>query len=198
MRFNVTIWSILCILAPAVALSVAATWAFIGADERSVSGAIATKLSQQAALDASEQQELSDLRTEVAEQDQAAADQKAIGDKEIAGAESRVAESVQQLKSQLKDEQAKNKQLSDALAVATKQTVSIRVPAGQARFIGDNSVAVGVESISDSFATIQLGDYPVVNMIPGESRAIQVGDKNYVVTLMRIESSACTFAIRKE
>ena len=194
-RFNINIWGFCCVIVPAVALAIGATWAFVGAEDRSTT---ARKLARQAALDASDQQELSDLRTRVLEQDQAAADQKAAYDSDLADAVARDANDARELKKQLDDQIAKNKQLNDALAIATKETVSIKVPTGQARMIGDNSVAVGVQSIGENYAIVQLGDYPTLRMYPGESRAIQVGDRSWAVTLMKIEASSCVFAVRKD
>src|SRR3954466_5515614 len=153
-----------CFIGLVAACSVAATWALMGADERKVSGAIATKLSQEAALDASEQQELSDLRTKVAEREQIAASEKAEYEKDVADAESEGAESVDQLKDRLKSARAKNKKLTDALAAVTADTISISVPTGEARFIADKRVAIGVESVSVSFATVRIGDYGSIDM----------------------------------
>jgi hypothetical protein len=196
-KFDGTVGGMLCFTGLIVALSVGATWAFLRASEWNVSDAIASDLSKNAALDASDRQELSDLRTKVAEQEQAAAEEKAAYEKEIADADSEDAESVDQLKKRLSGAQARNKKLSDALAALTSDTNSIKVPTGEARFIADDHVAVGVESVSVSFATVKIGDYSSIDMYPGESRAVQLGDKNFVVTLMKIETTGCVFAVRK-
>src|SRR5689334_24734190 len=82
-KFDVSLWSVLCFIGLVVVLSVAATLTIAGADERNVSDAIATKLSKEAALDASERQELSDLRTKVADDAQAVADEKAATEREV-------------------------------------------------------------------------------------------------------------------
>ena len=187
----------LCIVGPIVVLSIVATWTWLSASERKVSEAIATKVVGEAALEASERQELTDLRTKVAEQEQSAAEQKAASEKEVAGAESEEVESARQLKDRLKSMEAKNKKLIDALAAVTADSISIKVPAGEARFIADKGVAVGVESVSDTFATVRIGDYSSIDMYPGESRAVQLGDKSFVVTLMKIEATGCVFAVRK-
>jgi len=162
-----------------------------------VTEAIATKVANEAALEASDRQELSDLRTKLADQEQSAAGQKAESEKEIADAESEDAQSARQLKDRLKSADAKNKKLTEALAAATANSISITVPTGEARFIADRHVAVGVESVSDAFATVRIGDYPSIDMYPGESRSVQLGDKSFVVTLMKIEATGCVFAVRK-
>jgi hypothetical protein len=196
-KFDATIGGMICLVGPIVVLSVVGTWAFLKASEWNVSGAIATKLSNEAALDASERQELTDLRTKVAEQQQNAAEQKAAYEKEVADAKSEGAESARQLQDRLNSLAAKNKKLIDALAAVTVDSTSIRVPTGEARFIADKTVAVGVESVSDTFATVRIGDYSSIDMYPGESRAVQLGDKSFVVTLTKIEATGCVFAVRK-
>lgn len=195
--FDVSIGGMICLIGPIVVLSVVGTWAFLKASEWNVSSAIATKLSNEAALDASERQELSDLRTKVAEQEQSAASEKAAYEKEVADVESGDAKSVGQLKDRLKSVEAKNKKLTDALAAVTADSISIKVPTGEARFIADKRVAVGVESVSVSFATVRIGDYSSIDMYPGESRSVQLGEKSFVVTLMKIEATGCVFAVRK-
>jgi hypothetical protein len=196
-KFDATIGGMLCVVGPIVVLSVVATWTLLSASERQASEAIATKVTGEAALDASERQELSDLRTKVVEEEQSAAEQKASSEKEVAAAESGEVESARQLKDRLKSALARNKKLTDALAAVTADSISIKVPTGEARFIADQRVAVGVESVSVSFATVRIGDYGSIDMYPGESRAVQLGDKNFVVTLMRVEATGCVFAVRK-
>jgi len=196
-KFDVSLWGVLCFIGLVVVLSVAATLTIAGADERNVSNAIATKLSKEAALDASERQELSDLRTKVAEETQAAAGEKAASEKEIADARAEAAEETDRLKDELHIVQAENKKLRDTLAAVAADSVSITVPTGQARLIADEKVAVGVVSVSGSFATVRLGDYSNIDMYPGESRGVQVGDENFVVTLMKIDDKGCVFAVRK-
>jgi hypothetical protein len=187
----------LCVIGLTAALSVAATWALMGVDEGKVSDAVATKLSQDAAVDAGDRQELSGLRTKVADEERDAAEEKAASEKEVADAESGEIESARQLKDRLKIAEAKNKKLSDTLSAVTADSISIKVPAGEARFIADERVAVGVESVSVSFATVRIGDYGSIDMYPGESRAVQLGDKSFVVTLMKVEATSCVFAVRK-
>jgi hypothetical protein len=196
-KFNATIGGMVCVVGPIVVLSIIATWTLLSASERKVTDAIAPKVAGEAALDASERQELTDLRTKVAEQEQSAAEQNAAYEKEVADAESEEAASARQLKDRLKSARAKNKKLTDALAAVTANSTSITVPTGEARFIADKRVAVGVESVSDTFATVRIGDYSSIDMYPGESRAVQLGDKSFVVTLMRIEATGCVFAVRK-
>jgi hypothetical protein len=196
-KFNATIGGMLCVVGPIVVLSIVATWTLLSASERQASEAIAAKVTGEAALDASERQELSDLRTKVAAEEQNAAEQKAAAEKEVADAESGEVESARQLKDRLKSALARNKKLTDALAAVTADSISIKVPTGEARFIADKRVAVGVESVSVSFATVRIGDYGSIDMYPGESRAVQFGDKNFVVTLMRVEATGCVFAVRK-
>jgi uncharacterized protein YdaT len=187
----------LCVIGLTAALSVAATWALMGVDEGKVSDAVATKLSQEAAAEASDRQELSDLRTKTAVEERDATEEKAASEKEVANAESGEVKSVRELKDRLKIADVKNKKLSEALAALTADSISIKVPTGEARFIADERVAVGVESVSVSFATVRIGDYDSIDMYPGESRAVQLGDKSFVVTLMRIEATGCVFAVRK-
>jgi hypothetical protein len=196
-KFDVTLGGLICLLAPIVAISVGGTWAFLKASEWSMSAAIATKLSHQAALNASDWQELTDLRTKVAELEQTAADQKSLYERELADAQSEGKQSADQLKDRLKSVEDRNKKLTDALAAMTGDSTSIKVPTGEARFIADKRVAVGVESVSVSFATVRIGDYSSINMFPGESRSVQLGDNSFVVTLMKIDTKGCVFAVRK-
>jgi hypothetical protein len=196
-KLDVSLWSVLGFIGLVVVLSVAATLTIAGTEERSASTAIATKLTKDVGLDVSERQELVDLRTKVEEDAQAAAGEKAEAEKEAADAQAEAAEETHQLRAELSDARAENKKLSDTLAALTADSISITVPMGQARFIAEKRVAVGVISVSGSFATVQLGDYNSINMSPGESRGVQVGDKNFVVTLMKIEATGCVFAVRK-
>jgi hypothetical protein len=196
-KLDVSLWSVLGFIGLVVVLSVAATLTIAGTEERSASTAIATKFTKDVGLDVSERQELVDLRTKVEEDAQAAAGEKAEAEKEAADAQAEAAEETHQLRAELSDARAENKKLSDTLAALTADSISITVPTGQARFIAEKRVAVGVISVSGSFATVQLGDYNSINMSPGELRGVQVGDKNFVVTLMKIEATGCVFAVRK-
>src|SRR4051794_41158589 len=110
-KLNVTIAGMLCVVGPVVALAVVATWAYLSAREWQVTEVIETKVSNEAAFDASERQELSDLRTRLSEEEQNAAEQKSAYEKEVADAESDGAESARQLKDRLESAQAKNKKL---------------------------------------------------------------------------------------
>jgi hypothetical protein len=196
-KFNATIGGMLCVVGPIVALSIVATWALLSASEWKATEAIGTKIANEAAQDASDRQELSDLQAKVAEEEQNAVEQKAASEKEVADIESGEAESARQFKDRLTSARAKNKKLTEALTAVTADSISIKVPIGEARFIADKRVAVGVESVSVSFATVRIGDYGSIDMYPGESRAVQLGDKSFVVTLMRVEATGCVFAVRK-
>jgi hypothetical protein len=196
-KFDVSLWGVLGFIGLVVVVSVVATLTIAGAEERSASTAIATKLTKDVGLDVSERQELVDLRTKVEEDAQAAAGEKADAEKEAADAQAAAAEETDQLKDELSSAQAENKKLTDTLAAVTADSISITVPTGQARFIDEKRVAVGVISVSGSFATVRLGDYSNIDMYPGESRGVQVGDKNFVVTLMKIDDKGCVFAVRK-
>jgi DNA repair exonuclease SbcCD ATPase subunit len=196
-KFDATIWGVLCVIGATAVVVGGATWTFsrtIQSDELEgyrkandwkVKDAIAeiTKLSKQAELNSKERTEFLELRAKVALHEMTLSELKARHQNET----SKLADQVKSLEKQ-------NKELRNALDSIVKKIDLIEVPKGEARFVVQNTLAIGVEQTFESFASVRIGDTSIITMHPAEKRTVNLGAKQYVVTLMKIGKNTCEFA----
>lgn len=172
-------------------------------------------LSEKAAMDSSERTELLELRTQVVTYEKTIGELKAAYDKrvseltaahkdettvliakhkeQVTDMMSKHDELTRRLREEVKSLSDHNSELRSALGAIVKDSDSIEVPKGEARFVVPNTLAVGVESAYGTWATVRIGETSE-SMSPGQQRIILLGTKAYSVTLMKITENSCTFA----
>jgi hypothetical protein len=195
--FEATLWGILCIIGGITVVVGGAVWGFSRAfqsDELEgyrkardwkVKDAIEamTNLSSQAKLHSEERTELLQLRSDAASRKRALSEMKTNHETEIS-----------KLASQINALQKENSELRGELKSIVKESTSIEVPDGEARFVIPNTLAIAVEKIYTGFASIRIGDTEITSMQPGQRQTVNLGGKHYVVTLTKIGKDGCTFA----
>jgi len=196
-KYEPTVWGMLGIVAAVAVVVGGGTWAlatklqsdelegYRKAKDWKVKDAIETieKVSNQVALNTNERGELLKLRVDNVSFEKTISEMKLNQQIEVS-----------KLTDQIKSLEKSTGDLRNTLGSIVKETNSFEVPKGEARFVVPKTIAIGVESTFDSFASVRIGDASATSMHPGEKLTVNLGTKVYAVTLMKISKESCTFA----
>ncbi|MEM9914787.1 MAG: hypothetical protein AAF911_07495 [Planctomycetota bacterium] len=199
-KTDLTVWNILCVIGSVIVVAVGATWALsrtIQSDELegyrtaqdwNVKEAISEikELSEQAKLNSGERKELFAIRNEVIEYKQTIFEL----------TEKYEAETIR-LADEINTLTIHSDQLQKTLDTLLIESDSIEILEGEARFLIPNTFSIGVENTFGSFASVRFGDNQSTLTYPGEKHRVNLGNKHYIVTLMKITDNSCIFAFNE-
>jgi hypothetical protein len=186
-KFQVTVWGVLGVIGSTAVVVAGATWgvakttesnelqAYQAAKDWKAAEAIVAlkELSESVKLKVDEQNELNSLRQRVP----------------------KLESTLSQTKAELEAATAEVSSLRLVQSSLVKNIDEVQIPLGQSRFLIPNTVAVGVVSIMAGFNTcsVRIAERST-RLEVGEPTRLSFANKSYVLTLLAVTDTACSFS----